>query len=59
MKHEVFILGGQRIDQEEQEGMVERLGEMRKRRKERIEKGGREDREKRKRQNDNLKRRRA
>ena len=39
MKHEVFILGGQRIDQEEQEGMVERLGEMRKGRKERIEKG--------------------
>ena len=37
--------------------MVERLGEMRKGRKERIEKGGREDREKRKRQNDNLKRR--
>ena len=40
MKHEVFILGGQRIDQkEEQEGMVERLGEMSKGRRERIEKG--------------------
>ena len=37
--------------------MVERLGEMRKGRKERIEKGGRVDREKRKRQNDNLNRR--
>ena len=34
MKHEVFILGGQRIDQ-----MEERLGEMRKGRRERIEKG--------------------
>ena len=41
MKHEVFILGGQRIDQK-QEGMVERLGEMRKGRRERIEKGSRE-----------------
>ena len=40
--------------------MVERLGEMSKGRRERIEKGQREDyREKRKRQNDNLKRRRA
>ena len=29
MKHEVFILGGQRIDQK-QEGMEERLGGMRK-----------------------------
>ena len=53
MKHEVFILGGQRIDQkrseeqeaEEQEGMVERLGEMRKWRRERIEKGRKEERE--------------
>ena len=40
--------------------MVERLGEMRKARRERVEKWSREDyREKRKRQNDNLKRRRA
>ena len=39
MKHEVFLLGGQRIDQKKQEGMEERLGEMRKRRRERIEKG--------------------
>ena len=38
MKHEVFILG-QTI---EQEGMVQRLGEMRKGRRERIEKGSRE-----------------
>ena len=48
MKHEVFILGGQRIDQnlsEEQEGMVERLGEMRKGRREKIEKGGREEKD--------------
>ena len=45
MKHEVFILGGQRIE-EEQEGMVERLGEMRKRRREKIEKGSREGIEK-------------
>ena len=37
-----------------QEGMVERLGEMRKGRRERIEKGSREGIEK-----DNLKRRRA
>ena len=44
MKHEVFILG-QTIDQK-QEGMVERLGEMRGRR-ERIEKGSREGIEKR------------
>ena len=39
MKHEVFILGGQRIELEEQEGMEESLGEMRKGRSERIEKG--------------------
>ena len=39
MKHEVFILRGQR---RKQEGMVERLGEMRKGRRERIEKGSRE-----------------
>ena len=45
MKHEVFILG-QTIDQK-QEGMVERLGEMRKGRRERIEKGSREGIEKR------------
>ena len=38
MKHEVFILGGQRIDQKSKKGW-ERLGEMRKRRRERIEKG--------------------
>ena len=37
--------------------MVERLGEMRKGRRERIEKGSRENRETRKRQNDNKKRR--
>ena len=36
MKHEVFVLGGQRIDQE---GMEERLGEMRKERRERMRKG--------------------
>ena len=32
MKHEMFILGGQKIDQKskKQEEMVERLGEMRK-----------------------------
>ena len=46
MKHEVFILGGQRIDQRQQEGMVERIGEMRKGRRERIEKGSREGIEK-------------
>ena len=45
MKHEVFILRGQRID-EGQEGMVERLGEIRKERRERIEKGSREGIEK-------------
>ena len=40
MKHEVLILGGQRIDQKsKQEGMEERLREMRKGRRERIEKG--------------------
>ena len=38
MKHEVFVLGGQRIDQE-QEGMEERLGEMRKGRRKRMRKG--------------------
>ena len=38
MKHEVFILGGQRIDQKSRKGW-ERLGEMRKGRRERIEKG--------------------
>ena len=38
MKHEVFILGGQ-SSSEEQEGMEERLGEMRKDRRVRIEKG--------------------
>ena len=45
MKHKVFILGGQRI-LEEQEGKVERLGEMRKGRRESIEKGSREGIEK-------------
>ena len=45
MKVEVFILGGQRIE-EEKEGMVKRLGEMRKGRRERIEKGSREKMEK-------------
>ena len=45
MKHEVFTLG-QIIDQKEQEGMVERLREMRKGRRERIEKGSREGIEK-------------
>ena len=43
MKHEVFILG-QTIDQKA--GMVQRLGEMRKGRRERIEKGSREGIEK-------------
>ena len=38
MKHEVFILGGQRIDRKSKKGW-ERLGEMRKGRRERIEKG--------------------
>ena len=38
MKHEVFILGGQRIDQKSKKGW-KRLGEMRKGRRERIEKG--------------------
>ena len=37
MKHEVFILRGQRIDQKSMK--EERLGEMRKERRERIEKG--------------------
>ena len=41
MKLEVFILGGQRIDQKRKKGL-ERLGEMRKGRRERIEKGSRE-----------------
>ena len=44
MKHEVVILGGQRIDQKSNK--VERLGEMRKGRRERIEKGSREGIEK-------------
>ena len=39
MKHEVFVLGGQRVESEEQEGMEERLGEMRKGRRERMRKG--------------------
>ena len=38
MKHEVFILGGQRIDQKSKKGW-ERLGEVRKGRRVRIEKG--------------------
>ena len=38
MKDEVFILGGQRIDQKSKKGW-KRLGEMRKGRRERIEKG--------------------
>ena len=38
MKHEVFILGGQRIDQKSKKGW-ERLGEMRNGRRVRIEKG--------------------
>ena len=42
MKLEAFILGGQIIDQEEKEGMAERLGEMRKGRRERNEKRSRE-----------------
>ena len=36
MKHEVFVLGGQRIDQQ---GMEERLGDVRKGRRERMRKG--------------------
>ena len=44
MKHEVFILGQTLI--RKQEGMVERLGEMRKGKRERIEKGSREGIEK-------------
>ena len=43
MKHEVVILGGQRIDQKSK---VERLREMRRERRERIEKGSREGIEK-------------
>ena len=39
MKHEVFIVGGQRIDQMSKKGWKRRLGEMRKGRRERIEKG--------------------
>ena len=42
MKLEVFILGGQKIDQEEKEGMVERLGEMREERGEQREDRDRE-----------------
>ena len=42
MKLEVFIIGGQRIDQKKKAGMVESLGEMRKGSRERIEKGSRE-----------------
>ena len=34
MKHEVFVLGGQRIDQKSKKGMEERLGEMRKEKRE-------------------------
>ena len=43
MKVEVFILGGQRLIRRE----IERIGEMRKGRRERIEKGSRERIEKR------------
>ena len=42
MKIEIFILGGQRIDQKRKKGLVERLGEMRKGRRGRIEKGSSE-----------------
>ena len=45
MKVEIFILGGQRIDQKR--GMVERLREMRKGRTERIEKREKRERDKR------------
>ena len=38
MKHEAFILGGQRNDQKSKKGWA-RLGEMRKGRRKRIEKG--------------------
>ena len=38
MKHEVFVLGGQRIDQKSKNGW-KRLGEMRKGRRERMRKG--------------------
>ena len=39
---EVFILGGQKIDQNGKKGWWRGLGEMRKGRRERIEKGSRE-----------------
>ena len=39
MKHEVFILGGQKIIQKRKKGWRRGLGEMRKGRRERIEKG--------------------
>ena len=45
MKLEVFILGGQKIDQKRKKKLVERLGEMRKGREDRDR-----EREKRKRQ---------
>ena len=45
MKHEMFILG-QTIDQKARRDGTARLGEMRKRRRERIEKGSREGIEK-------------
>ena len=52
MKVEIFILGGQIIDQDMKEGMVERLGEMRKGRRERIDKGSRERKKERKERKD-------
>ena len=39
MKHEVFVLGGQRIDQKSKKGWKRGLGEMRKGRRERMRKG--------------------
>ena len=39
MKHEVFILGGQRIDQKSKKGWKRGLGEMREGRRERMRKG--------------------
>ena len=42
MKLEVFVLRGQRIDQKTKKGLVERLGEIRKERREWIDKEGRE-----------------
>ena len=45
MKHEVFILGGQRIDQKSKKGVVERLGEMRKGRGKEEERGLRKEAE--------------